>query len=48
MIKDMDHMLKEFTGEKTVLNLMKQYKEEASQPMHPHLKEILKEWIKQY
>lgn len=47
VIKDMDHMLKEFTGEKTVLNIMKQYKGEASKPMHPELEYVLEQWLNQ-
>ena len=47
VIKNMDHMLKEFSGEKTVLNVMKQYKGELSKPMHPELKNILEQWLKQ-
>jgi uncharacterized protein len=48
IIKDMDHMLKEFSGEKTVLNIMKQYKGEASKPMHPELKAVLELWLNQH
>ncbi len=48
VIKDMDHMLKEFTGPKTVLELMKQYKREVSQPMHPELKKVLEQWFKDF
>lgn len=48
VIKNMDHMLKEFTGEKTVLNIMKQYKEEASKPMHFELKAILEQWLSKF
>jgi uncharacterized protein len=48
VIKNMDHMLKEFKGEKTVLNLLKQYKKEASQPTHPMLEEALAGWLQQF
>jgi uncharacterized protein len=48
VIKNMDHMLKEFKGDKTVINLMKQYKKEASQPTHPMLKEALAGWLQQF
>lgn len=37
VINNMDHMMKEFAGEKTVLGLMKQYKREMHKPMHPEL-----------
>lgn len=45
VIENMDHMLKEFKGEKTVLGVMKQYKEESSKPMHPQLKAVLQKWL---
>ena len=45
VIPNMDHMLKEFDGKVTVMNLMKQYKKELSQPMHPVLKSELSSWI---
>ncbi len=48
VIKNMDHMLKEFKGDKTVINLIKQYKKEASQPIHPVLKEALAGWLQQF
>jgi tRNA isopentenyl-2-thiomethyl-A-37 hydroxylase MiaE len=32
VIKNMDHLLKEYKGEKTALNLLKQYKKEATAP----------------
>lgn len=48
VIENMDHMLKEFTGEKTVLNLMKQYKEEISKPMHPELAKVLEQWLESF
>jgi hypothetical protein len=46
----MDHLLKEYTGEKTVLNLMKQYKKEATAPIHTQLKaKLCVNWlIEQY
>jgi alpha/beta superfamily hydrolase len=43
--ENMDHMMKEFTGEKTVLGIMKQYKSELSKPMHPKLKAVLEQWL---
>ena len=48
VIKNMDHMLKECKGDKSVINLMKQYKKEASQPTHPMLKEALACWLQQF
>ncbi|MCV9886147.1 alpha/beta hydrolase family protein [Metabacillus halosaccharovorans] len=45
VIENMDHMLKEFHGERTILNLLKQYKKEAKDPIHYKLKEELKDWL---
>ncbi|WP_175638076.1 alpha/beta hydrolase [Metabacillus schmidteae] len=45
IIQNMDHMLKEFHGERTMLNLLKQYKNEAKDPIHNILKEELKDWL---
>lgn len=45
VIKNMDHMLKEYKGERTVLNLMKQYKKEAKDPIHSQLKIELGNWL---
>ncbi|MGM0876000.1 MAG: alpha/beta hydrolase [Bacillota bacterium] len=45
IIKDMDHMLKEYKGEKTVLNVLKQYKREARDPIHKQLKDELEDWL---
>ncbi|MDW8801512.1 alpha/beta fold hydrolase [Clostridium sp. A1-XYC3] len=45
VIENMDHMLKEFSGEKTVLDIMKQYKSELHKPMHPQLKIVLGQWL---
>jgi uncharacterized protein len=44
-IKNMDHLLKEYEGEKRVLNIMKQYKKEASEPIHDQLKRELAAWL---
>jgi len=45
VVKDMDHILKEFKGQKTILNIMKQYKKEIDNPLHPELKELMKGWL---
>ncbi|WP_226669898.1 alpha/beta hydrolase [Metabacillus litoralis] len=44
-IKNMDHMLKEYKGEKSVLNIMKQYKKQATDPIHSQLKGELSTWL---
>lgn len=44
-IKNMDHMLKEYTGEKSILTIMKQYKKEATDPIHFQLKDELVIWL---
>jgi len=48
VIENMDHMLKEFSGQKSVLNIMKQYKNETSQPIHPKLKAAIEEWLNKF
>jgi pimeloyl-ACP methyl ester carboxylesterase len=45
IIENMDHMIKEFSGEKTVLGVMKQYKAEMSKPVHPQFKAVLEDWL---
>lgn len=47
VIKNMDHMFKEYKGEKTVLN-MKQYKKEATAPIHTQLKAELRDWLTEH
>ncbi|MCM1989385.1 serine aminopeptidase domain-containing protein [Oceanirhabdus seepicola] len=47
-IRNMDHILKEFTGKKTALGAIKQYKKEISHPIHPQLKEALGEWLTKF
>ncbi|APH06408.1 alpha/beta hydrolase [Bacillus weihaiensis] len=45
IIPNMDHMLKEFTGDKSVLSIKKQYKSAEKYPIHPQLKEELETWL---
>ncbi|WP_338753157.1 alpha/beta hydrolase [Bacillus sp. FJAT-52991] len=44
VVKDMDHVLREYTGEKSVLNVKKQYKNQIGKPTHPQLEEEIKKW----
>ncbi|WP_203363582.1 alpha/beta hydrolase [Bacillus sp. REN10] len=44
VVKDMDHMLREYTEEKSVLNVKKQYKNQIGKPMHPRLKKEIEKW----
>lgn len=44
IIKDMDHLLREYNGVKTLLNIKKQYKLDLSKPIHHQLKEHIKVW----
>jgi hypothetical protein len=41
----MDHILRYYDGEKTIMNLTKQYKEEVDKPLHEDLRNSLKEWL---
>ncbi len=43
-IENMDHVLREYSGEKTVINVKKQYKHELNKPLHDKLKEEIKHW----
>ena len=45
IIENMDHVLRYYNGEKTIINLIKQYKEEVDKPLHPELKNIMKDWL---
>lgn len=42
----MDHILKEYSGELTIINLMKQYKGELDKPLHKELLNELEKWVK--
>ncbi len=45
VIENMDHVLRYYGGEKTIINLIKQYKEEVDKPLHEGLKKVLKNWF---
>ncbi|WP_214781127.1 alpha/beta hydrolase [Exiguobacterium sp. S3] len=47
-IKDMDHMLKHFDGEMSILDVKKQYRSQLSEPLHPELQHQLHEWLKRH
>lgn len=44
VIPNMDHVLGEYKGEKSILNIKKQYKSEFTQPLHYELMEELEKW----
>ncbi|WP_100403547.1 alpha/beta hydrolase [Bacillus sp. FJAT-42315] len=44
VVKEMDHMLREYIGEKSVLNVKKQYKNQIGKPTHPQLEEEIEKW----
>jgi pimeloyl-ACP methyl ester carboxylesterase len=46
VIEDMDHMLKYFSGNMSVLDVKKQYKAELNQPMHQEMVTVIEEWAK--
>lgn len=48
VIKNMDHILKEFTGKMSALNFRKQYKSEADQPIHSELTKCITQWLLQH
>jgi pimeloyl-ACP methyl ester carboxylesterase len=45
IIQNMDHILKYYSGEKTIMNLMKQYKNEVDEPLHEELKNSIQNWL---
>lgn len=45
VIENMDHMLVEFKGEKTILNLGKQYKKSTKRPIHSQLVKALEDFL---
>ncbi len=45
-IADMDHMLKHFADEMTILDVKKQYRTEIREPLHPQLQHHLMDWLK--
>jgi len=47
IIENMDHVLRYYDGEKTIINLIKQYKEEVNKPLHQELKEVLRVWLEE-
>ncbi len=44
-IKNMDHMLKHFDGEMSILDVKKQYRAQLKEPLHPELQHQLHEWL---
>ncbi len=45
IVENMDHILRYYGGEKTIMNLKKQYKNEVYKPLHEGLKKVLKNWF---
>lgn len=45
IVENMNHILKEYHGEITVLDAKKQYSKAQSQPIHPELQKILQNWL---
>jgi pimeloyl-ACP methyl ester carboxylesterase len=41
----MDHLLRDFAGKKTILNLKKQYKGDTKKPLSNDLMNLIKEWL---
>ena len=44
-IRNMDHMLKHFDGEMSILDVKKQYRAQLKEPLHPELQHQLHEWL---
>lgn len=45
IIENMDHLLREVSGEIPVTQVVKMYKKNQDKPLHPELKGILSEWL---
>ena len=45
LVPNMDHILKEYNGDLTVLNIMKQYKAELGKPLHEGFLMEIENWI---
>lgn len=46
IIPNMNHIFREFHGEHSMLNLIKEYKEQIHQPIYPPLLKVIEEWLK--
>lgn len=46
IIPGMDHFLRRYSGEKSVLNVKKQYANELSQPIHENLLIDIRQWVR--
>ena len=46
LISNMDHILREYSGERKIIDLIKQYKAEMYKPLHPVLLEEIENWLK--
>ncbi|WP_215141184.1 alpha/beta hydrolase [Exiguobacterium qingdaonense] len=44
-VADMDHMLKHFDGEMSILDVKKQYRSQHGEPLHPELQHQLHKWL---
>lgn len=47
VIENMDHVLRQYTGDKTILKAKKQYMNEINKPLHPELLQSLSDFIKE-
>ena len=47
-IRNMDHMLKHFDGEMSILDVKKQYRAQLKEPLHLELQHQLHEWLKRH
>lgn len=48
IIPDMNHMLRKFEGEHTMLGIMKEYKSQINQPLDRELLDIIQAWLEKY
>lgn len=48
IIPDMNHILRKYDGEHTILGVMKEYKAQIHDPLHSELLEIIQVWLKKF
>lgn len=48
IIPDMNHVLKKYDGEHTMLSVMKEYHSVIDEPLHPKLLDLMKNWLKKH
>lgn len=48
IVPNMNHLLRKYEKNHTMLGLMKEYKSQVGQPTHPDLEELLRKWLERH